>query len=473
MRPPESRTVKLLTKHMRSFIETQSSLGGLTPERRLSLGCLTMPILLGLDSHLDKALGKHGPGAVAEGYKSNQKWLAFLPHLVDLGDSLASIGYDLPYGLFEDRIREEGLATIKPSNTAKFVAVPKTYRSLRPITVEPMINQFVQQALNSHLRKEIERCSVMSQILTLNSQEPNQLLALEGSRTGDWVTVDLSSASDLLSTDLVKAVFANRPMFLRAALGCRTPTVKVGDALIDVKMYAGMGNATTFPIQSVCFAVLALRAATERWLYPSKKQLELAARKIRVFGDDIIVHKDLYPGLAEWIQACGLKINHSKSFTEGYFRESCGVDAYKGINVTPVYLRYDPSTIATDNNSFVGCVSTSNQLWLKGLYTTSDYLRKLLDRVRTLPLVSSDSQGLGYHTHQNYTHGHQRWNTGLHRLEIQTYVVVPTKETDRIDGYAALMKFFHSPRSAEYDRDHLSKSVRRFSINLRKRWVPA
>lgn len=430
-------------------------------------------VLMTLDQSLDTAIGKHGPGAVAEGYKTNQKWKAFVSHLSDLGGNLEDIGYDLIYGLYRDRILETESATTKTSSSARFVTVPKTYKSLRPITVEPLINQFVQQALNTHLREEIRRCPVMSLMLTLDSQVPNQKLALEGSITGDWVTVDLSSASDLLSTELVEAVFANRPRFLSAALGCRTPTVEVGNATIDIKMYAGMGNATTFPVQSVTFALIALASALNGSDYPTMEKLKHTARKIRVFGDDIIVHKDLYQDLAEWIQSCGLKINHKKTFPEGHFRESCGVDAYRGINVTPIYLRYDPSTIATDTNSLVGTVSTCNQLWLACLYSTSDYLRNLVDKVIDLPLISSDSQGLGYHTHQNYTHGHQRWNEDLHRLEIQTYVATPTKVVDRIDGYPALMKFFHSPRSAEYDRDHLSKSVRRFSINLRKRWVPA
>lgn len=472
MRPPESRAVKLLTKHIRIFKETQSSSTDISEETKAAISRVSKFVLQELDQ-FQELEGKHGPGAVAEGFKGNQKWISFVSHLSDLDDRLDSIGYDVVYGLHRDGIIEAGSAITKTSSNARFVAVPKTYKSLRPITVEPMLNQFVQQALNEHLRSKILRCPVMSQILTLHSQVPNQKLALEGSLTGDWVTVDLSSASDLLTTELVVSAFAHRQRFLSVALGCRTPVVDVGDSQVHIKMYAGMGNATTFPIQSVVFALIALTASVGSQTNLSIRKLSMAARQIRVFGDDIIVHKSLYPDLAEWIQSCGLKINHKKSFPEGYFRESCGVDAYKGTDVTPVYLRYDPSTIATDTNSFVGCVSTCNQLWFKAMYTTSDYLRSVIDKVHTLPLISCDSQGLGYHTHQNHVHGHQRWNEDLHRLEIQTYVAVPAKERDSIDGYPALMKFFHSPRSAEFDRKHLDESVRRFSINLRKRWVPA
>lgn len=408
---------------------------------------------------------------MAEGYKANQKWEALLPHLSDLDAKLESVGYDLTYGLYHDRLSQTTFRHVTTSDCARLVTVPKNATALRTITVEPFLNQFVQQGLNTHLREEITKCSVLSRCLTLNSQEPNQKLALESSRTRDWVTVDLSSASDRLSTELVEAAFRYRPRYLSAILGCRTPSVDTGESVVDLKMYAGMGNATTFPVQSYVFALIALTSMAGTNEVVSVRKLEALASNIRIFGDDIIIRSEYYPGLAEWIKRCGLVINHSKTFTEGNFRESCGVDAWNGHKVTPIYLRDDPSIIATDTGSFVGLLSTCNQLWLQGMYSTSDVLRKLLERVRTLPLVSQTCPGLGYFTHQNLCE-RQRWSNTLHRFEVKTYVQLPVKVADEIDGYAALMKFFHTPGLAEYDRDHLSRSVRRFNSNLRKRWVP-
>lgn len=395
-----------------------------------------------------------------------------MPHLSDLDDRLGAIGYDLVYGLYHDRLHQGGVSNYHASDHARLVTVPKSSTALRTITVEPMLNQFVQQALNTHLREEIDKCPVLSQCLTLSSQLPNQKLAIEGSITRDWVTVDLSSASDRLSTSLVEAAFRHRPRYLSAILGCRTPTVDTGDAVIDLKMYAGMGNATTFPIQSYVFALIALTSMAGTNEVVSYRKLKALARNIRIFGDDIVIKREYYPGLAEWIKHCGLLINHNKTFTEGNFRESCGVDAWKGHKVTPIYLRHDPRKIATDESSFVGLLSTCNQLWLQGMYKTSDCLKSLLDKVRTLPLVNQDSQGLGYHTHEDLCERH-RWSNTLHRYEVRTYVQVPVREPDALSGYAALMKYFHTPGLAEFDRNHLSQSVRRFNTNLRKRWVPA
>lgn len=416
--------------------------------------------------------GKHGPGAVAEGCKANQKWVALAAGLSDLDPRLENIGYDTVYGLYHDRIVESGLRNILASTVARLVTVPKTFTSLRTITVEPVLNQFVQQAYNAHLRNEIDRCAVMSKCLTLTSQEPNQKLALEGSLTGDWVTVDLSSASDRLSTELVETAFSHRPRFLSGILSCRTPSVLVQKKELLLKKYAGMGNATTFPIQSYVFALVALASMIGVHEDVTLRKLQVLASNVRVFGDDIIIKREHYPAFAMWIEDVGLKINHSKTFTEGYFRESCGMDAYKGTKVTPIYLRHDPHNAATDSRSFVSVLSTCNQLWLDGMYSTSDSLKKVLDKIRILPMVNRDSPGLGYHTHQDLCQ-RQRWSKTLHRYEVRTYVPVPVREKDEIDGYPALFKYFHSPRSGEFESKHLVQSVRRFNISLRKRWVLA
>lgn len=366
---------------------------------------------------------------------------------------------------------EHAIRNPQPSKHARLVTVPKTFTSLRTITVEPCINQFIQQAYNAHLRKEIERCPVLRESLTLTSQERNQRLALEGSLTGEWVTIDLSSASDLLSIELVETAFSHRQRFLKGIMSCRTPTVEVGNTTFQLRKFAGMGNATTFPVQSYCFVLVALSSMIGFNEVVNLRKLKRLARDVCVFGDDIIIRRKHYPAMLEWIDSCGLRVNQKKTFATGNFRESCGTDAYKGTKVTPVYLRVNPNDTATDARSFMSVLSTCNQLWLEGMYSTSDALKRLLDKVLPLPLVPKDSSGLGYHTHQDLCH-RQRWSTTLHRYEVRTYVPVPVREKDEIDGYAALMKFFHSPRSGEFDRNHLTSSVRRFNVNLRKRWVP-
>lgn len=470
--PSTVRGEHLEREAIRDFEQTETSMGGVHSPLIDSLGRVCDFLLPELDEFQDSEC-RHGPGAVLEGYTPNEKWSEVYNGLLDFDRRLMMVGYDLPAYLLMDRPSTslKSFQNDLPSLCAKLVTVPKSCSALRTITVEPCLNQFVQQGLNTILRDEIQKCSVLRNSLTLDSQEPNQELALEGSRTGEWCTVDLSSASDLLHNDLVKLVFRKKPRFLEALMTCRTPNVKIGQTDLALKKFAGMGNATTFPVQSVVFASLAIASILVSDKSPNLRKLARAARCVRVFGDDIVIKREHFSGLADWISSFGLKINQGKTFSIGNFRESCGVDAFRGQNVTPVYLRHDPEVTSSDPNALLSLVSTSNQLWMKGYYRTSEFLKtKVETLLGPLPLVPQDSQALGWWTHQNVRTG-QRWSSTLHRFEVRSYVPIPVRRNDSLDGYPALMKFFHNPHIAEYDLNHLRSSVRKFQVKLRKRWV--
>lgn len=470
--PADERASLLAHEALRDFEATDSSIRDVDTSRIERFGLVCSRVLLGLDTVQDHRC-KHGPGAVLEGYTTNQKWSEVYDGLLDFDRRLCNVGYDLPASLLADNIAlPESSQVDLPSTCAKLVTVPKTCTALRTITVEPCLNQFVQQGLNATLRESFKKDPVLRHCLTLDSQQPNQVLAVEGSLSGDWCTMDLSSASDRLSLQVVKAAFAKRPRFLESLLASRTPSVNVNGNVITLKKYAGMGNATTFPVQSFVFAMLAITAMTQSESNPTIEKLRRAARNVRVFGDDIIVRREHFQAVADWITSFGLKINQKKTFSEGNFRESCGVDAYKGTDVTPVYLRYDPDLISVDPRAYASIVSTANQLWLRGYYAAAKCLQDMCEKVRHLPLVSQTSSGLGWHTRQNVT-TYQRWSRSLHRFELRTYVPVPKRRQDHLDGYPALLKFFHHPRLGEDDPTHLSVSTRKFCLSLRTRWVPS
>lgn len=478
--PSDDRKKILETKAFDDFANLDSSIRSVAPfrlDRLAHVGKFTL-------EHLDmfnELKCKHGPGAVAEGVTPNQKWIGVTAHLLDFDETFNDAGYDVVSWLYHDAISEQSFSNIPRSSDCRLVAVPKTSTALRTITVEPLLNQFIQQGYNEHLRTCINKCAVLRRCLSLTDQTKNQDLALIGSLTGDWVTMDLSSASDLLSLEVVNAVFANRPRFLKGIMACRTPSVDNGNAIIQLKKYAGMGNATTFPVQSVCFATIALAAIVGNRRI-TKRRLEAYASCIRVYGDDIIVKREYYPSVAEWILSCGLKINRMKTFSKGNFRESCGVDAYKGVNVTPIYLRHDPDLASADPSSLVGSVSTANQLWLACRYSTARCLQRLIGK--RLPLVERTSSALGWHTRQN-AYNIERWNRHLHRFEVRSYDVSGKTRPDALDGIPALMKFFHSrqyvdressgylPSDGKIALDHLERSAIRFRLKAYKRWLPA
>jgi hypothetical protein len=469
--PSDSRASTLETQAKKDFEKTEAQIIGLFPPDLDLLGRVASFCLVDLE-RVNEFKGRHGPGAVFEGYSPNQKWDQLYRRLVDYDDRLMSLGYDIQAFAWNPILEEESSNSTALDTCSRLVTVPKSCSALRTITVEPSANQFMQQALNSVLRTEIRKCPILSRCLNLDSQKPNQQLALEGSLHRTWATMDLSSASDLMSNELVHAVFRKFPNFLGMMQRSRTPeTVLSEDLTMSLKKYAGMGNATTFPVQSIVFAIIAITAITSSSKRLTSEKVRNAAKCVRVFGDDIIIKTEHYARVAEWIEFCGLKINRGKTFSEGNFRESCGVDAYMGVDVTPVYLRHDPQVTSTEPNRLASLVSTSNQLWLRGYYRCSDVLKKVVEKaLGPLPLVSNTSSGLGWQTRQNAV-TYQRWSRHLHRPELKTYVPTPIRRADKLDGYPALMKFFHSPRNGEYDPEHLSSSVRKFQLKLRKRWV--
>lgn len=413
---------------------------------------------------------KHGPGAVFESITANQKWQSLLTH----SSVLDELGYDCAayahHGLSDS---SNGSEYGSSGDMAKLISVPKSSTSRRTITVEPLVRQFVQQGLNIVLRDNITRCTVLRNCLALTDQSKNQRLALAGSLTGEWATIDLKSASDLLSVKIVSSVFRFRPRFLSWLIRSRSPNVKDGSFRYNMRKFAGMGNAVTFPVQSAVFAVLAVSALLEGLgKSPSFGNIRRVSRLVRVYGDDIIVPSAQVHQVADWIQAVGLKVNGRKTFSTGNFRESCGVDAYRGYDVTPLYVRHHPDNPSRKEPDVIAhFVSLSNQAWLIGLYSMSTHLRGLVEGClrRQLPLVRKDCGALGWHTHQNAQEFH-RWNPRVQRLETKSLVQIPLKRSDPLDGYGALLKFFHTPLLGR-GRDHLEKSPIRFSSRIVQRWV--
>lgn len=418
---------------------------------------------------------KHGPGAVVEKLSANQKWEAVLTY----SGRLEELGYDVIYsreGNRGDVVDSSNFSAYGASgHTARLISVVKNSTSRRTITVEPVIRQFVQQGFNTLLRDSIPRCSVLRRCLALTDQTPNQKLALEGSRTGKWATIDLKSASDLLSVKIVSQVFRHRPRFLAGILDCRSSHVTKGQTQVAIEKFAGMGNATTFPVQSVVFACLAIASLLEGLKkYPTYGNVRRVASLVRVFGDDIIVPSEHARLAMVWLSNVGLIVNEGKSFTVGNFRESCGVDAYRGVDVTPLYARFRPDQASKKEPSTIAhLVELSNQAWMKGLYSMSTYLVEVCEKAlgKRLPLTSSRCGLLGLHTRLEAQEFH-RWNHELQEPETKGFMLVPLKRQDKLDGYAALLKFFHVPLLGR-DKGHLQKTPVRFKNRIVQRWVPA
>jgi len=213
------------------------------------------------------------------------------------------------------------LVEIVPGNV--LFTVPKKTDIDRVACKEPDLNMFLQKGIGSYFRR-----ALLKYRINLNDQSINRSLAREGSITGKLSTLDLSSASDSVSTGLV-ALFLPECWytFLDAV---RSPVTIIDGEEHPNHMFSSMGNGFTFELESLLFFTIA-KAVTH-----FKRR---GRGVVSVYGDDIICQTDVVTELIFALQYLGFSVNTEKSHSTGKFRESCGGHYYDGFDITPFYLR--------------------------------------------------------------------------------------------------------------------------------------
>lgn len=237
--------------------------------------------------------------------------------------------YELPSSDGVDRTTQDdpiGWSVPVEVHDGNLMFVPKDAKIDRAIIVEPSMNSLLQKGYGSHIKRRLMKHGV-----NLYDQSINRGRAREGSMHNRLMTVDLSSASDTIAKELVSELL---PLDWYLALNeCRTSTVvysdKNWDYRIRLEKFSSMGNGFTFELESLIFYALTQAVCHYEGVKPD----------VTVFGDDIICPSIVYDALEEVFSFCGFSINKSKSFRDGNFRESCGADYFKGVNVRPFYQR--------------------------------------------------------------------------------------------------------------------------------------
>ena len=218
----------------------------------------------------------------------------------------------------------EELFEIVPGN--KVTTVPKSAKIDRVIAIEPDLNMYVQKGLGAVIRSRLKRVGV-----NLDDQTWNQQLAYIASSTGDYATIDLSSASDTVSMRLVEELLP--PDWVEAIKQSRSPRGTMPDGkVIFYQKVSSMGNGFTFELESLIF--WALCSSVISLLRPAR-------RRLAVYGDDIIVSTEICHTVLWLLKWWGFTPNISKTHVSGPFRESCGKHYFSGIDVTPFYIRRD------------------------------------------------------------------------------------------------------------------------------------
>lgn len=197
--------------------------------------------------------------------------------------------------------------------------VPKSAKTYRSTVTEPVLNGLYQLALGDYMSDVLLRVG-----LDLRDQTRNQNLAREGSLTGALATLDYSSASDTISKELVYNLL---PLDWAVGLARgRSGHVQYRGQRLLMEKFSSMGNGFTFPLESLIFWALA-------------RAVSGPDDTVSVYGDDVICETKNFDALSELSHAVGFTVNEKKSFRNGPFRESCGRDYYRGIDIRPYYQK--------------------------------------------------------------------------------------------------------------------------------------
>lgn len=416
----------------------------------------------------------HGPGATADRKIGNQKfdqseWTDRLEKYFPFGE------YALPHWKWFST-HEPRYLSPEQERPVKITLVPKTLKTPRIIAIEPTCMQYMQQALMSEFTRGIQSDPLASQFAHFRLQSHNQEAAQEASRTGKLATLDLSEASDRVLNQLVLDMLSPWPDLSGAVQACRSTSAKLDNGkVIPLVKFASMGSALTFPVEVMVFTTLIFMGIhrsvgnvpfDEHFIRSFKGQ-------VHVFGDDMIIPKYSVNDSIGILEAFGLKVNLTKSFWEGNFRESCGGDYFDGQSVKPFRLKQLPPV---DYRSVPECMSWNafmNAAFAAGMERTGTYAQGVIEKAlnHRLPDVPPESGALGVVTPASLCVA-ERTNPDTHRPEVRSFVPYSPDRKVMVDGIWALQKTLTGTWTDPKSENHLLHSGRPLASRMKRAWVP-
>lgn len=290
---------------------------------------------------------------------------------------------------------------------SELMFVPKSFKTYRSICKERPEIAFFQQAV-LHELVEIMNSGPLRKMVFLHDQSHNREGARSGSITGFRDTIDLSSASDSVSFELVRNVFPN--YVLRFLVATRSTTVvkkhSNGCDRYSINKFAPMGSAVCFPTQCIVFSAIVLReylsyTFRDEWrkkispefltnfLDNLTQGIEYSRTRLSsplVYGDDIICDYRVTDSVISTLSSLGFSVNVEKSFTgSDAVRESCGLYAFCGDDITPLIWKiphFEGSALPF--NTVVALVDLCNRLKDYGYKNTR---RALIRYILNIPIV--------------------------------------------------------------------------------------
>jgi len=226
--------------------------------------------------------------------------------------------------------------------------VAKNAKIDRSIIVEPSLNTLVQKGIGLFLKDRLQMFGInlFDQHVGRNSNRRRAMLA---SVDNSLMTIDLSSASDTIATEIVKSLLPFDWFSLMDSSRTTSVLYKKLDQKFELEKFSSMGNGFTFELETLIFYALTYAICEVEGVTPD----------ISVYGDDIIAPRAIFEKLKYIFNEVGFSINDKKSYIDGPFRESCGGDYFLGQDIRPYYQK--------KNWSYADLFSFHNFLIRKGL----------------------------------------------------------------------------------------------------------
>ncbi len=422
---------------------------------------------------------KHGPGAVSDQRRTSFKydfpnWPAKLERAFPQSE-LAFANYGFWIDFLNSQEAHVALSAHEPPS--KLIAVPKTLKGPRLIAAEPVSHQWCQQSIRDYLTVQMRK-SPLERCIMIHDQRPNQRLAFEASHTQSHATIDLSAASDRISCWLVERIFRANSSLLEALHATRTRWIvntidKKSPNFHKIRKFSCMGSACTFPVQSVIFAILTIGTILHvRNIPVTLASVRRISREVQVYGDDIICPIDCWEVLLGTLSGLGLKVNRTKTFGTGKFRESCGVDAYDGYDVTPTYSITRPEV--SRPGSISSLVDTHNNFLIKGYERTAEYLKSTVTGIRNfrIPDVPIGSGTFGWWSFNGFEPSgfKTRWNDDLQRTEVQVDSLTTRSNKRPVEGGGQMLQYFTEVQPVDFIQGDRIGVSDRSSSSIRRRW---
>lgn len=329
-------------------------------------------------------LGRFGPGVTAERFSQFERWNLENCCFPDVPDSFIRVN--------PKEVRTFNHFSASDMRITRMAEVPKTIKSNRLVSSEPAGSMYCQLAIKHHLDMEIARC-FPHQASLHNQEKHNRLLD-----NPDYLTVDLSDASDYVSTDLVSSILPQLWPVLATVRS--THTLLPDGSLVPLRCFAPMGSGSTFHILTLVALAVCNVSCDHRF---------------SVYGDDIICHRRDIDSVILMLQKCGLKVNTKKTCTGPYYRESCGKEMFGSLDISPAKIR-DPLDTAE-----------------------ASQLEEIIARLERLKFSNTIESVIAA---SPYKAPRMRWNQNLQRQELSVLTCITKYRWKAIDGWNGLRRWF-------------------------------